>query len=383
MAAAGVEASVDAAGNLIGRRDANLSSPHSNDSGGAARRDPVHTSVMIGSHIDTVPDGGAYDGIAGVLAGLEVARLLQEAKAALPFAFEVVDFVAEEPGVFGISCVGSRGLVGRLAGEDLTLRDAAGTSLADAIRSVGGRPDTLGAPLRETGSVRAYLELHIEQGRVLERAGSNLGIVNTIVGIRRYEVRITGSPAHAGTTSMDDRRDALAGAAELILAVERLARAGARDRFFVGTVGKLAHAPNASNVVPGEATATVELRAAGDEALDEAEAHLQDEVRSLGRRRGLPVQLIPVSRTAPVTMDPRLRRLLARAARAAALGTLELPSGGGHDAGHVAAVAPAAMLFIPCRDGISHAPAESASCDHIAAGAAVLLRTVLALAADS
>lgn len=167
MAAAGLEASVDAAGNLIARRPVGV--------GGSAAA--PETCVMIGSHIDTVPDGGAYDGIAGVVAGIEVARLLREAAIALPFALEVADFLAEEPSEFGLSCIGSRGMAGRLSDHDLERREPAGTYLADAIREVGGRPEALGAPLREQGSIRAYLELHIEQGRVLERSGVAIGIV--------------------------------------------------------------------------------------------------------------------------------------------------------------------------------------------------------------
>jgi N-carbamoyl-L-amino-acid hydrolase len=383
MAGAALDTSIDAAGNLVAVHRAGTSGPRPTEAVPDGAAGPsASASVMIGSHIDTVPDGGAYDGVAGIAAGLEVVRLLHEAAIALPLALEVVDFLAEEPSEFGISCIGSRGMVGRLSREDLERRDSAGTRLRDAIRDVGGRPEVLGAPLRERGSVRAYLELHIEQGRLLERAGRGLGIVTGIVGIRRYEVRIAGAPAHAGTTPMDERRDALAGAAELILAVERLARVRARGGHFVGTVGKLAHAPNASNVVSGQATVTVELRAVTDEALDEAELELDAEAGAISRRRGLELALARVSRTAPVAMDAGLRGLLAQAASDSAAETLELASGGGHDAGHVAALAPAAMVFIPCRDGVSHAPAESASPEHVALGTDVLLRTILKLAEE-
>jgi N-carbamoyl-L-amino-acid hydrolase len=402
MAAAGLEVSVDAAGNLIARRPAGPGEPAtvlaargaaagavgavgaSESSPASSRRDAPsvapETCVMIGSHIDTVPDGGAYDGIAGVVAGIEVARLLREAAIALPFALEVADFLAEEPSEFGLSCIGSRGMVGRLSGEDLERREPAGSCLAEAIRDVGGRPETLGSPLREPGSMRAYLELHIEQGRVLERAGVAIGIVTGIVGIRRYQVKITGAAAHSGTTPMDERHDALAGTAELILAVECLAQGYARRGHFVGTVGKLSHTPNASNVIPATATVTIELRALSDVVLDEAELELESQLDALGQSRRLEVSLARVSRTAPVAMDPGLRGALEHAAASAAVETVELPSGGGHDAGHVAALAPAAMIFIPCQDGLSHSPAETASPEHIASGADVLLRTVLQLA---
>jgi beta-ureidopropionase / N-carbamoyl-L-amino-acid hydrolase len=363
MDAAGLSTEIDAAGNLIGR---------------SAAGHP--DAVVIGSHIDTVPDGGAYDGVAGVVAGLEVARLLRQAETELPFTFEVVDFLSEEPSDFGISCIGSRAIVGRLSPQDLLRCDQSGRSLEEAIRSVGGHPEALGGPLREPGTLRAYLELHIEQGPVLEQVGAVIGIVTGIVGIRRYELRLEGTPTHAGTTPMDCRRDALAGAAELILAVERFARERAGRDGFSGTVGRLAVAPNASNVVPGETTVTAELRALSSEPLDEAQAELEAFAQKLAAERGLGLALVEISRSTPVELDSRLRALLTRTADATGAGTVELPSGGGHDAAHLAVLGPAAMLFIPCRGGLSHAPGESAEPRHIAAGADVLLRAVLELA---
>ena len=362
MAGAGLQTQCDAAGNLIA------------SSGQHAE------SVAIGSHIDTVADGGAYDGVAGVLAGLEVARLVRAAAIELPFRLEVIDFLSEEPSDFGLSCIGSRAFVGRLSSQDLSRRDSAGTRLADAIEAVGGRPAAIGSPIRQHNSVLAYLELHIEQGRRLEQSGTPLGIVTGIVGIRRYEVRLRGAAAHSGTTPMNHRRDALAGVAELILSVERLARERSLDGEFVGTVGQLAVLPGGANVVPGETTATVELRALEDRTLDEAELELREDARDLAAGRGLELAFDEISRTAPVQLDPDLRALLARAARAAGTDTLELASGGGHDAGHVAAIAPSAMLFIPCRDGVSHAPEEHAEPEHIALGADVLLSVLVELA---
>ena len=362
MAGAGLHAHRDAGGNLIGSSGRYVE------------------SVAIGSHIDTVPDGGAYDGVAGVVAGLEVARLLRAAAIELPFALELIDFLSEEPSDFGISCIGSRALVGRLSSQDLSRRDSRGTRLADAIAAVGGRPAAIGSPMRQHGSLLAYLELHIEQGRRLEQAGTPLGIVTGIVGIRRYEVRVRGAAAHSGTTPMKHRRDALTGVAEVILSVERLARERSREGEFVGTVGQLTVVPGGANVVPGETTATVELRALDDRTLDEAELELREDARDQDARRGLELAFDEISRTAPVELDGDLRALLARAARAAGTDTLELGSGGGHDAGHVAAIAPSAMLFIPCRDGVSHAPEEAAEPEHIALGADVLLRVLIELA---
>lgn len=364
MAKAGLHPEIDAGGNVVGRSPA-----------------PHRRSVAIGSHIDTVPDGGAYDGVAGVVAGLEAARLVKQTGIDLPFALEVIDFLSEEPSDFGVSCIGSRALVGALSDRDLARTDPDGTSLRDALAAVGGCPEALGAPLRERGSLRAYLELHIEQGPILERAGAPLAIVTGIVGIRRYEVRVVGAPAHAGTTPMDARRDALTGAAELVLVVERLARESSDRDGVLGTVGHLALSPNAANVVPGEATATLELRASSDQALDAAHRELEAGARQVASERGLALTFTEVSRTQPVELDQDLRTMLAQAADAAGVQTLEMLSGGGHDAGHVAALGPAAMVFVPCREGLSHAPGESADPADIAVGAEVMLRVVLELAA--
>jgi beta-ureidopropionase / N-carbamoyl-L-amino-acid hydrolase len=364
MADAGLRPETDAGGNLVGRS-----------------RETDRGSVAIGSHIDTVPDGGAYDGVAGVVAGLEVARLIKQRSIDLPFAFEVIDFLSEEPSDFGVSCIGSRATAGTLSEQDLARTDGAGTSLREALRAVGGRPEALGAPLRERGSLRAYLELHIEQGPVLERTGAPVAIVTEIVGIRRYEVRLAGNPSHAGTTPMDSRHDALPGAAELVLAVERLARDRAGEDGFVGTVGQLAVTPNAANVVPGEVTATVELRAPGDESLDAVQRELEARIGEVASERGLALRFSEASRTPPVELDHDLRAMLAQAADAAGVQALQMVSGGGHDAGHVAAIAPAAMVFVPCREGLSHAPGESADPDDIAVGAQLMLQVVRELAA--
>ncbi len=364
LADAGLHPQIDAGGNLVGR------SPGTN-----------RVSVVLGSHIDTVPDGGAYDGVAGVVAGLEIARLIKQMGADLPFALEVIDFLSEEPSDFGVSCIGSRAMAGTLSETDLARTDDAGTSLGEALEGVGGRPEELGAPLRERGSLRAYLELHIEQGPVLERAGAPAAIVTEIVGIRRYEVGLAGTPAHAGTTPMDARHDALAGAAELVLAVERLARNHASKKRFVGTVGHLAVTPNAANVVPGEVAATVELRAPSDESLNEIERELEERIREAVSQRGLALRCTEISRTPPVVLDRDLRRMLAQAADVTGVQILQTVSGGGHDAGHVAALGPAAMVFVPCREGLSHAPGESANPQDIAVGTELMLQVVLGLAA--
>ncbi|HEY3229614.1 MAG TPA: Zn-dependent hydrolase, partial [Roseiflexaceae bacterium] len=232
MREAGLNAVVDAAGNLIGRRAG----------------EAVRPTLMIGSHTDTVPGAGRFDGMLGVLAGIAVARALDGHGAQSRHPLEIVDFLAEEPTPFGVSCIGSMGMAGALDHALLDRRDEDGRTLAAALEAVGGRPDASATAARHAGEIAAYLELHIEQGRVLEQAGAPLGAVRGIVGIRRAALRLAGRPDHAGTTPMALRHDALAAAAETVLAVERIARTTGDA---VATVGALRVSPNQENVVPG------------------------------------------------------------------------------------------------------------------------------------
>ena len=226
MAAAGLTPEIDAAGNLIGRRAGRGRPPVARAPGGPAGE---LQPIMVGSHTDTVTGGGRFDGSIGVLGAIEIVRCLEEAQRELAHPLEVVDFLAEEPTDFGISTVGSRGLVGALGAEALGRRDPQGQTLAEAIASVGGRPELIAAAARRPGSVALYLELHIEQGPVLETEGLRLGVVTGLTGIARCRMLIEGRADHAGTTPMAARRDALAAAAEIVLALEALwARSGAR-----------------------------------------------------------------------------------------------------------------------------------------------------------
>ena len=244
MRAAGLETRVDAAGNLIGRRAG----------GGEAR-----AVLMLGSHSDTVPDGGRFDGIAGVVAALEVARSLAERGVVLAHDLEVVDFLAEEVSPFGVSCIGSRGMTGQMPGTWLTRRNESG-GLGDALSSVGGDP---AAVLRlSPPEIAAFLELHIEQGPVLEREGRDIGLVTGIVGITRFEILVEGRRDHAGTTPMDARADALVAASDLVLKIrDEALRLSRKPSHFVATVGEFAMTPNAANVVPGRVRLLVDARA--------------------------------------------------------------------------------------------------------------------------
>lgn len=360
---AGLSVRLDAGGNLIGRLEGS---------------DPSAGTIMMGSHSDTVPSGGRFDGIAGVLTALEVLRSLRDSGKVLRHAVEVVDFLAEEPSGHGLSCIGSRAMAGSLAPEMLDYRDGAGERLGDAIDRVGGRVASLEQALRQ--DVAAFLELHIEQGIVLESRGIDLGIVTAIVGIARVEIRFGGRADHAGTTPMDLRRDAGAAAARAIaFAADRakvLAEAGRGH--FVATAGVVELAPNASNVVPGQARIVFDIRGEDQALVHQFMAELDAATAAIAEAGSVARSAWNVlSDAKPSACDPRLQELLTQSARDLGFSTLSMASGAGHDAAFVARFAPSAMVFVPCRDGRSHTPEEWAEPDAIAAGAAAIYEAVL------
>jgi N-carbamoyl-L-amino-acid hydrolase len=362
FAEAGLEVRIDAAGNLIGRRE------------GAERG---LKSIMLGSHSDTVPSGGRFDGISGVIAALETARALKSAGVAPRRPLEVVDFLAEEPSEYGLSCVGSRGMAGALDPSMLTLKGPADEPLADALRRVGGNPARLAEAKRE--DVVAFLELHIEQGVVLESAGVDVGVVTSIVGIRRMEIAFEGEADHAGTTPMSLRRDALVAAARTVDSVRRAAEALAAESgdYFVATVGILEVSPSASNVVPGRCRLIVDARwtspAMIRQFVERIDRESSDHAGAAGVRR---TACAVLSDSPPAACDPRLRAEIRSAARLLGLSARELASGAGHDAAFMTRICPAAMIFTPCRGGKSHSPEEWADRDALAAGAAVMFEAV-------
>ena len=367
MRAIGLETTYDAGGNLIGTL------PGTRDDLGA---------LALGSHIDTVPDGGRFDGIAGVIAALEVAQALIESNRRLRHPLLIFDFLAEEPNRYGLSCVGSRAIAGQLSPDMLAATGPDGTTLADGVRAMGGAAEQLGKPLRQPGDLRGFLELHIEQGVVLETSETDVGIVTGIAGITRVEVRLEGRADHAGATPMARRKDALVAAALAIVAVEERAQATDEDGL-VATVGKIHVHPNAANAVPGRVVFALEVRATRSETVDRFLEQVETEIASIARERQIDVASAPLSRGQPVAMDNLLRTVLDESARKAGLTTLALPSGGGHDAAFMARVCPSAMVFIPCRDGRSHCPEEYASTEQVAKGAQTLLGAVLALDAKA
>jgi N-carbamoyl-L-amino-acid hydrolase len=366
FAAAGLATRIDTAGNLIGRIEG---------------RNPALGVIAIGSHSDTVPSGGRFDGIAGVATGLEIVRVLRESGTWLDHTIEIIDFLAEEPSEYGLSCVGSRGMTGALDRKMLDLAvEPGGETLRDALRRVGGNPDQLDQAKRE--DIRAFLELHIEQGIVLESRSLDVGIVTSIVGIRRMEVVFQGEADHAGTTPMALRHDALVAAAHTVVSVRRIAEQLATEGpdYFVATVGILAVDPSASNIVPGRCRLVIDARTT-DPALT---ARF---VEAIDRESALHAATAGVTRASfktlsdgpPVACDSNLRSALRQGTRDLGLGEMDLPSGAGHDAAFMSRIAPSAMVFVPCRKGKSHAPEEWADCEAIAAGAAVIYQAVKAL----
>jgi N-carbamoyl-L-amino-acid hydrolase len=366
MRAAGLETRIDAAGNLIGRRS------------GRAGTQGV---LMLGSHSDTVPDGGRFDGIAGVVAALEVARSLAERGVALAHDLEVVDFLAEEVSPFGVSCIGSRGMTAQMPETWLKRRNESG-ALGDALVSVGGDPAVV---LRlSPPKIAAFLELHIEQGPVLERQGRDIGLVTGIVGITRFEILVEGRPDHAGTTPMDARADALVAASDLVLKIhDEALRLSRKPSHFAATVGEFAMVPNAANVVPGRVRLLIDARAERRPDMEAFATWLDQAAKNVATAHGAAISPpARVSDSEPIACDPHLFAVLENAAKSAGMTTLPLVSGAGHDAAWIARVAPAAMIFVPSLDGRSHAPDEWTDNDAIARGAAVLFEAVLARDAE-
>ena len=360
MAGAGLQTGIDAGGNLVGRRPGRRA---------AAR------PLVLGSHTDTVAGGGRFDGILGVLAAVEVARALEEAGAALRHPLEVIDFLAEEPNDFGLSMVGSRALAGTLDLAGLQRQDLSGRTLTDAIGAAGGDPGRLSDARRAPGSIACYLELHIEQGRRLEQAGCPLGVVTAITGVTRYRVELQGRADHAGGTPLAERCDALAGAAQVISAMERLWADGAG----VGTVGRLTVSPNSINVVPETVLMWTDMRSLDGALLDTRREIFAAEVGDIAAQRGLRAGLDLLSHEEPVPADPDVCSVLAEAASQTGRPFLQLPSYAGHDANQMAKIAPIGMLFAPSRDGRSHCPEEWTDPDDIAVCLAALAAAVIRL----
>lgn len=364
--AAGLDTRIDAGGNLIGRRAGKL---------------PGSGTIMLGSHSDTVPDGGRFDGIAGVAVALEVARSLADRGIQLDHDLEIVDFLAEEVSIFGVSCIGSRSMAGVLPPEWLE-RTSGGLTLAEGIRQAGGDPARITAEAR--GDISAFLELHIEQGPVLEEEKFAVGVVSTIAGITRIEIVVEGRADHAGTTPMAGRADALAAAARLVTGVEALAKSLSGGRFhFTATVGEFSIEPNAANVVPSRARLLIDARAEERAMMDLFANSLEQMAEQVARETGTAIAAPRrISDNPPTPADPLLLAVFDAACDTAGASHRRIVSGAGHDTAWMARATRSAMIFVPCLHGRSHAPEEWAENDDIALGAAVLLHAVIQLDHD-
>ena len=358
---AGLSVRLDAAGNLIGRREGRIADA---------------PAIMIGSHSDTVPSGGRFDGVAGVVVALEIARSLTDAGIELDHPLEVVDFLAEEPSEWGVSCVGSRGMTGYLSETQLELPGPGGEKLAAAIDRIGGNVAELSSAQHD--DVAAFLELHIEQGPVLEATKTDIGIVSAIVGITRLEINFSGQAGHAGTTPMDRRRDAgVAGARAMIwLRDEARAVAAEGSDYFVATVGVVDLKPGGANVVPDQMQLVVDLRSERQEVMNEFLVRLDRQLKRIAAEEQVSVSLATLSDGLPAHCDSTLRTAIRESATSLGATWLDMASGAGHDAAFMSKVAPAAMVFVPCRQGLSHCPEEWTEQSELALGASVLFEAI-------
>jgi allantoate deiminase len=341
MREAGMQARIDAIGNASGRYE------------GAV---PGAPCLMLGSHLDTVRDAGRYDGMLGVVSAIECVDALNRRGSRLPFAIEVVGFGDEEGVRFGTTLLGSRAVAGILDPAVLQAKDADGVSIEQALRQSGLAPEEIKKIGRKRQDVLAYAELHIEQGPVLESEGLALGVVTAINGFSRLRVTLSGMAGHAGTVPMHLRRDALAAAAECVLAVERVAKS---DPELVGTVGRIEALPGAINVIPGRVVFTVDFRAPRDPLREHAVSSSLSHIQEIARKRNLQVSVEPLQSLGVTACSERLMAQMDRAVAAQGLRVRRLPSGAGHDGMALKAITDIAMLFVRCKDGVSHNPAES------------------------
>lgn len=355
MRAARLDVSVDFAGNIFGRR-----------AGTNASLRPI----IFGSHIDSVPEGGNYDGPVGSLSAIEVAQTLAEQNVATVHPLEVVVWSNEEGGLYG-----SRAVSGQLSPPELQNRAWSGKTVEEGMTFLGGTPSRLSEIRRNRGDISAYFELHIEQGGNLEREARNIGIVEGIVGIKQWEVTVAGFANHAGTTPMDQRQDALLAAARFVDMVNRVVRAEPGRQ--VGTVGRMQAFPGAPNVIPGRVVCTLELRDLDAAKIDRLYAAITDEARRIGDANKTTFAYRSLHENVPAPSDPAMRQIIADSAGEAGYTTRLMPSGAGHDAQAMAQLGPMGMVFIPSIGGISHSPKEYSTPEDIVRGATVLMGAVL------
>jgi allantoate deiminase len=362
MEEAGLSVYEDAVGNLFGRREGH---------------NPEAPAVLIGSHVDSVYNGGNFDGPLGVLAGIEVLHAMEERGVETEHPLEVVAFTDEEGARFSFGMIGSRALAGRLTPDDLKHEDVNGGSIAEAMRAYGLDPERIGDAARPEGSLRAYVELHIEQGRVLENEDLPVGVVTGIAGPVWLQFVLTGETGHAGTTPMNLRRDALAAAAEIMGVIETEA---AETGTTVGTVGQLDLEPGGINIIPGRVEFSLDLRDIDKGVRDVVEGRILQRAGETCRRRGVEMEVETLQRLAPAPCSETVRNAAEAACERLGIRPFALPSGAGHDGMQLTDLCPVGMIFVRSKNGVSHNPDEWSSKEDCTAGGNVLYHTVLDLA---
>lgn len=354
----GLATSVDYAGNVIGKRFGT---------------DTNAAPICFGSHIDRVPNGGNYDGCVGSMAAIEIIETLNENDIATKHPLEVIIFSNEEGSVMG-----SRAMAGQLNKTAFPIKNSTGYTVAEGIMRLGGDTTKIAEVARKKGEVAAFLELHIEQGGILEKESLDIGIVEGIVGLKWWNVEFAGFANHAGTTPMNARQDALLAASKFIIAVNEVATSfeGAQ----VATVGRISATPGAPNVIPGKVTTSLEIRDLSSEVIEKVFNAIQKRAADLSAESGVEISIAPLDTTAkPAIMNTSTQNEIEQSINSLGLSFKYMPSGAGHDAQDMAIIAPTGMIFVPSRGGISHSPKEFTSASDMANGANVLLNTILAL----
>ena len=357
MKNAGLEVSIDKAGNIIGKRK------------GKNNNLPA---IAFGSHMDSVPGGGNYDGDVGSLGAIECIELMNENNIVTEHPLEVFIFQNEEGGL-----VGSEAISGILTEEELSLVSSSGKTLRQGMIDIGGDPTRFREAARKKGDFKAFLELHIEQGGFLDREGINIGVVEGIVGIKQWMVTFTGKANHAGTTPMDQRQDAMLAAAKFVVETNRIARSIEGRQ--VATNGKINALPGAPNVIPGKVEMTLEIRDLDFEKILAVFDKIELAAKTIEKETGVAISYSDLNEDIPAMTDKRIQNLIAASAKNLGLTHKFMPSGAGHDTQDMARIAPTGMIFVPSKDGISHSPKEFTSPQDMANGASVLLQTILKL----
>jgi N-carbamoyl-L-amino-acid hydrolase len=351
----GLAPRIDTAGNIFAR---------------VAGSDASLKPILIGSHIDSVTDGGNYDGVVGSFGAIEVARSLREQNVRLRHPVDVVIWSNEEGGT-----IGSKSAVGMITAADLDIVARSGKTRREGIRAVGGNPDRLSDALLRKGDLACYIELHIEQGGLLDKRGINIGVVEGIVGLRWFEITITGFSNHAGTTPMDQRQDSMLAAAKFTVAINEAVRSVPGRT--VTTVGRVVVTPNTTNVIPGQVVMTVDLRDLDQAKIEHFTTRFEQLAREVERATNTKFSFARTVDSTPAISDPKIMGWIDAAAASLGLTRQRLPSGAGHDAQEVAHIAPMGMIFVPSVGGISHSPREFSRPDDITNGANVLLNAVI------